>query len=424
MEDNTWLVTAVLALSYLASGLNFSILSPLQLTWAQSLGTDIYAFSSVFTWRSTGYVFGCIFGCVLFRYINRQVCLAFMYLLIAITLSTATMASDLSGIVISLGLQGIFTGVCDAATSAIMCQVLKERAGPFLQVLYLSFGLGCTLAPLMAAPLLDNFKTVLWMTSGLVLFSSISLLSLLCLVHEVRETDSQGNVTSTPFSWTAVLEWTKTNLRTVILVILTSFIILFLSGMEITYWEFLPAYLQQVPFSVMVSGEKASYMTSAANYGFMMARGVGIFLSARISPLNIILFDLLLLGFSCLLLLINGSLFVLWFCNITIGVAFGTLYPQIYALIAKEIMVTNYYSSLFAFCSGVTAALYPGLVSYQISRNHQFLVQLVLANIIVAAILLGLFVLVVRHFGRNELVKSEDIVLEPHINSDNQTTVV
>ena len=418
-----WFVTGVLVFSYLGSGLNFSVLSSVLKRWADSLNTDIESFSSVFTWRSTGYIPGCIFGCVLFRYINRQACLALMYFLVSTTLFAATLLRNLTGINWCFAIQGVCSGVCDAATGAILCQVWKDRSGPFLQALYFVFAVGSTIAPFMSAPLLDkDFNIPLFITAAVVLLSSITLLSLVYLVDEEDDdvTNGSGNITEVVEEAVSVddnanqihmtflynvltrirncIEWTKNNFRSVVIVLIIALMILFYSGMEIVYWEFLPLYLQEVPMAVRITDAKASYMMGAVNYGFMVTRGFGIFVSAKISPLKIIFFDFILLTIACLSLLIYDSMFVLWMGNILIGLAFGTAYPQIYALVAQQVEVTNYYASLFCFSSGLTAAFYPQLVSYQIRDNHQFLVWLVLGSIIASFVLLISFIIFVKRY--------------------------
>lgn len=425
-------MTGLVIFSYLASGLNFSILPPVLQRWAGHLGyTDYHELSKrVFTWRSSGYVIGCIFGSTLFRWINRQACLALMYFLISTTLFTASLSKDVTGINVSFGLQGICTGISDAATSAIICQVWKDKSGPFLQCLYFVFAIGNTVAPLMAAPLLDtNFKIPIFITAAVVMLTSFTLVSLVFLLKEeddflsqetgpdlsMRFTTSRSNSSS----WISFvygmsldqckkcIEFIKINNRTVIIVILTALIILLYSGMEIVYWEFLAFYLQEVPLQEKITDEKASYMMAAVTYGFMTSRGVGIFVSSKVSPSKILVFDFVLLMTACLALLTSDSLLFLWIGNILNGIAFGTVYPQIYALVAKEIEVTNFYSSVFVFSSGLTAAYYPDLVSSQIAKNHQFLVWLVFSSVVASGVLLLAFVIFVKKYPSIQLESQE-----------------
>jgi fucose permease len=207
------------------------------------------------------------------------------------------------------------------------------------------------------------------------------------------------------------IEWFQNNKRTVVIVILTSLIILIYSGMEIVYWEFLSSYLQTIPLSERISDERASYMMAAVTYGFMASRGVGIFVSAKVDPSRILIVDFVILVISCVSLLSSESMFVVWSGNILNGIAFGTIYPQIYALVAKEIEVTNFYSSLFVLSSGLTAAYYPQLVSSQISMNHQFLIWLVFSSVVASGILLITFVIFVKKYPSRQKVLNQEMLL-------------
>lgn len=394
----------------LGSGVNFSILSPGLKFWAASFGTDLNGISAIFTWRSAGYVVGCLFGCVLFRYINRQICLSLMYFLISLTLILANVSRSLKASIACLGVQGLCTGVCDAATNVIMCQIWKDKSGPYMQALYFVFAIGCTIAPVFSAPFLDitTFKTPMYMCAGLVFLSSVLLVSLVFLVkdeedEEAEEEEQVPSVTSV-LNLKNVITWTKEreNQRTAIVVILTAFIILSYSGMEIVYWEFLAPYLQEVKH-LNITPEKASYMTGAVNYAFTIGRGLGIFVVTKVSPLALVYADFVLLFIACGGLLISNSLWMLWLGNILIGIAFATVYPQIYAIVAKEITVTNFYSSIFVFSSGVTSVFYPALVSAEITKNHNFLIWLVLISVAVSAGLLLVMNLLLRKYFRRPL---------------------
>lgn len=365
---------------------------------AAAYSTDLEGISAVYTSRSAGYLIGALFGCLLFRYLNRELCLSVMYFLIAAALLVVALIQNLTVAVIILGIQGFCTGVCDSATNVIICQTWKQKASPFIQALYFFFGLGNTIAPLMVAPFLTSgrFRIPFYITcSVLVLAGAVHLP--LAFVQPLSQDEEQVDDDGVPDEQQPsprrenddklkrMMEWCaqRENYSVAIIVVLLTIVITAYSGVEIIYWEFISAYLLKIPHLTILP-EKAAYMTAAVNYFFTLMRGLAIFFAAKVKPQIMINVNLLILMIACDLLLYSDSMTTVWIGNLLIGAAFSTIYPQIYAYAVSQITITNYIGSLFVFASGATALFYPKVVAREIERNHNFLIWIVLINIAVA----------------------------------------
>ena len=371
-------------------GVNYAILSPSILHLAKAYNTDLPGISSIYTSRSTGYLIGALFGCLLFRFMNRELVLSISYFLIASALLVLIHARNLMTAIIVMGVQGFMTGVCDSATNVIICQTWKEKASLYIQSLYFFFGLGHMLAPLMSAPFLDpqQFRIPYYITSIILFVSGVAFLPLVFMKRQnqnkVEREEQEEEVVDAPQTNISIsvrvkqlLEWfgERNNYSTVVTVVLFTIMILSYSGMEIIYWEFVSAYLMETPFNILP--EKASYMTAAFTYAFAVVRGLAIFVVWKVKPQVILFIDLSVLLAACVLILKSSSITSLWVGNILIGVAFATIYPQIFAYASSKIHITNYIGSMFVFASGATAVFLPKIVAQKIKEDHNSLIWLV-----------------------------------------------
>ena len=355
---------------------------------------------------------------------NRELCLSLMYLLIGAALLTVTLIHNLTAAVIILGLQGFCTGVCDSATNVIICQTWKEKASPYIQALYFFFGLGCTIAPLIAAPFMfsGRFRIPYYITCSVLVLAGAALLPLAFVKrHESAESEVEADrlAAQTPEPdegrLKRLIEWCshRENYSVAIIVVLVAVMIMAYSGMEIIYWEFISAYLMGIPH-LNILPEKASYMTAAVNYSFTLMRGLAIFVVWKVKPKVVIMVNLFILMIACGLLLYSDSMTTVWVGNVMIGAAFSTVYPQIYAYAVSKINITNCIGSLFVFASGATSVFYPKLVAREIQKNHNFLIWLVLISVAVtfaAFLTLIIFVRVVKN--RTSRATAQDHELNP-----------
>jgi FHS family Na+ dependent glucose MFS transporter 1 len=388
-------------------GINFSILSPTLTHLAHAYGTDLVGISAVYTSRSAGYLIGALFGCLLFRFMNRELTLSLMYFLIAGALLSVTMITNLTAAVIVMGIQGFCTGVCDSATNVMICQTWKQKASPYIQALYFFFGCGCTIAPLIVAPFLStsHFRFAYYITCAVLVVAGAVLLPLAFVEHHEPEHDEDEDETrdlvTEGYSLKQALEWCRQrgNQSTVIIVILVAVMIMAYSGMEIIYWEFITTYLLKIPHLHMLPQE-ATYMTAAVNYAFTLIRGLAIFVVWKIKPTIVIMFNLMLIMIACGLLLFSDTMTTVWIGNIMIGAAFSTVYPQIYAYAVTQITITNFIGSLLVFSSGATSVFYPKLVAREIEKHHNFLIWLVLISVALTFAAFLTLISFVRFFKR------------------------
>ena len=355
----------------------------------------------MYTARSAGYLIGALFGCLLFRFLRRELSLAILYMLIGAALLVLALTRSLVLAAVVMAAQGLCTGICDSATNVMLCLTWKDKASPYIQALYFFFGVGCTIAPLIVAPFLsaDRFRIPFYITSALLFAAGAALLPL-AMVRRSRPEQEHGTHgddsaalttttrTSAPRLKDLLLWWSQRENRSVLLVVLlVALMITAYSGMEIVYWQYIPTYLNKIPL-LNISEERASYMTAAVNYAFTLLRGLAIFLVWKIKPAAMILISLAAVVIACALLLYSNTIGTVWAGNVLIGAAFSVIYPQIYAYATSKITINNYIGSVFVFCSGFMAVVYPVIIgaSMDVAGRHNALIWLVLGSVLVTLV--------------------------------------
>lgn len=348
----------------------------------------------------------------MFNYISRQKCLIAMIALMAATLASFPFISALkllNGIAV---VNGLTSGCSDTAINVIILNLWHEACAPYVQALYFFFAIGTGTGPLIAAPFLRSSSNS---TTGLdgdaansliapyaISSAVIFVAALLLFLNEVfakrvdysdqPQTENNADTLTSGLSVDVLKNlFTFASRTEVLLVVLCAAIMMFYSGTEIVYMEFVPLYSKiatQAGSEATMNEQNISYLYSVMNYVFTAFRGVGVLVTLKFSPQFLAYLDLVIVMVSCVILIIfSKAVTAIWVGNILISIGFASIYPTIYAFIEGRIQVTNLIGGLFVFCSGLTAIFYPVVIGSYIRHYPLVLIWLTLGSMVLTFVL-------------------------------------
>ncbi|CAG0919778.1 unnamed protein product [Notodromas monacha] len=131
------------------------MLGPTIIDLAELMGVRESQITQVFFARAFGYFMGAIAAGVLFRYLNRTLLIMTSLFLLAVTnIAVPTMPTYhfLFGVLL---LQGVGLGIVDPGISTYILDTWGEKSAPYMQMVYLGYGVGSLLTPQLAKPFLS-----------------------------------------------------------------------------------------------------------------------------------------------------------------------------------------------------------------------------------------------------------------------------
>ncbi|RWS17336.1 sodium-dependent glucose transporter 1-like protein [Dinothrombium tinctorium] len=346
--------------------MTFNVIPPTFNDLQTLFNVSLEEMSSVYTFRSSGYLFGAI---------------------TVVSLPYCTNITQFCAVVV---VNGISSGGSDVGTNVWLLNLFKEKSGPYIQALYFCFAIGTFIIPLLSAPFLsennDGVSQVhyTFLITGLIVLISSLFIFAFFLKGLIKE--PLIDRTKSWFSRTLCTFHRPKDNYTVVVVALASISILIYSGFEISYMQFMPTLVTKSKLNV--SNTDAAYMNSAMNLAYTCFRGLSAIINMKISTEMLLYFDfaVLLMATIILLIFINTSWLMVLIGNIFMGVGFASIFPSILAFVEKHMPVTNFIGSIFTFSGGVMAIVYPRLIGKYIENDSSFVLYLSLASVVLTTL--------------------------------------
>lgn len=391
--------TAVLYLVFFTVGLSVAIPGPtlldLQLLTNSTLSQITYILSS----RSAGYAIGSIVGGILIDFVDQQLVLIFSLLITCVSLSAVPWISSLWGIIITFGINGIFSGAIDSVSNIWILHIWGKESPPFMQALHFAFGLGAFLAPLLAQPFLvpiqtdpiprmkqPSHKFSVWnkrqhhfiarnvysvssgqtytsndllikypytaaaMFGGLVL---ILFVTIYCF-HKENKPHPTKIVERPPDEIDKKSSKTKSNLLIIFMVLFTAIFLHIYSGLEMAFGTLLTTFT--VKENLHLDKSTGSYISSLFWGTFTFFRCVTVFLVDIMGCEKMLIFDLVLIMVSNLILVSFASRYAagLWIGVAVMGLGASSVLPTIFGYLEQTFSLSSRMASVIlgAACFG------------------------------------------------------------------------
>lgn len=336
--------------SFVALGLASASLGPTLAGLADNTGNQLSQLGILFTVRSLGGLSGALLGSRLYDRAAGHPVASVMLLTLACTMVFIPLVPLLWLLCLIMFVLGFAESTVDIGVNTMILWVHGHAVPPFMNALHFFFGVGASISPLIVG------QAILWTGDIVWAYLALALLLAPVAVWMVRlpSPPRQGS-TGDP---------TDRRPRQSAVALIMLFLFLYV-GAEIAFGGWIFTFAIR---AVHVAEPVAAYVTSVFWGSFTLGRLLGVPLAARISP-GATLFAsitgaLLSLG---LLALQPAWLPGLWVGTVGVGLSMASVFPTMFSLAERRMVVTGRISGLFFTGTSLGAMVIPWLVGRLVS---------------------------------------------------------
>ena len=388
-----------LCFAFYVCGVMLCMLGPTLLDLGAQTGSSIRAMGFVFTVRSGLYLCGSLVGGEMVdRLSNPYFILSAAFLIVTGTSLLVQLCTSIFALAALISMQGLCMGLLDTGGNVLVLRYWGPDCGPWMQALHFAFGLGAFTAPLIAEPFLaqeqgsdvivkaDGSLEVKW-AYMIVAFMAFPM-SAVFLYWGLRPVQIAPRPHSeSPHS----VHRRSGTYRNTIVALAFCFFFVYV-GVEVGYGGYLFTYAVEYP-DIAISKSQAAWLTSVFWGTFAGGRLLAIFLASRLSPMKLLVFDLVgSIAASVCLIIFHTNVTALWVLTGLLGLCIASVFPSGIHLIEVYIDVTGRVASTFVVGAALGEAAVPLLVSNLLSSAPEsFLFITMSAFVLAAAVFVAMF---------------------------------
>lgn len=338
---------------FVALGLSASLLGPALGDLRERTGSSTSAISVLFVCSSLGYLAGSLLaGRGYDRRLGHRL-LGGALTLLAASLVTLAWAPSLAALAVGYAVHGVAGGGVDVGGNTLLVWAKGRAAGPFLNALHLSFGVGALLAPLVVN------RALAWGHGVGGAFAVTALPALAAAAWLARRAAPEPIDAGTHDSGGG-------SAPAGVLAVVATFFFLYV-GVEIGFAGWVYTYAQEIG----LGGRNGPAALTAVFWGsFTLGRVLSVWLSGRL-PAGAVLTGscVLAVGAAGLLVVADGAAAAVWLGTVLFG--FGTA-PQFATMIAfaeRHFPLTGSATSWFMGAAGLGGLALPWLIGQLLDRR-------------------------------------------------------
>ena len=378
-------------LIFISLGFGMGITGPALPSLAKQTGSTLGAIGSMFLVGSLGGMIGtAISGRILDRVSQSHLVLGIAQLVSTILLAATPLAGNLWILLVVVFINGLPLGVINNGANTLLMWTHGEKAGPYVNGLHFSFGLGAFLAPTVFAQVLNlggTYQHAYWALAALAIPVTLFMLFLPGSPEHPHKDEDKAR--------------TRENLRSALPIILIAMLFLFFYvGSEITFANWIYTYALTLNLADITN---AAYLTSGFWLFFTIGRAISIPVAVRFTPTQILTVSFLG-GFGALILaiVVPQSISVLWVAVAAIGFFMAPIWATGYNLAGQSIKLIATISSIIILGDSFGAVVLPWLTGLAIERfGARTMPWLVLFSLVLNALVFGIMLL-----QRRKMIKS------------------
>ena len=370
-------------LLFISLGFGLGIVGPALPSLAEQTGSTLGAIGSIFLFSALGGVLGTVLGGrILDRVPRGHLVLGSAQLIAAVLLAATPLAGSLPVLLLISFCNGLPVGMINTGGNTLLMWTHGQKAGPYINGLHFSFGLGAFLAPTVFAQVIrlgGTYQHAYWALAGLAVL--ISLFMLFLPGSPKHQDQHQNEVQS------------QENLRNVLpLVIVALLFLFFYVGSELTFGNWIYTYAVTLNLADVT---RAAYLTSGFWLSFTIGRAISIPVAARFKPAQILTVAFLGgLGALALMILAPNSINMLWVATLAVGFFMAPVWATGYNLAGQSIKLTATISSIIILGDSLGAVVLPWVTGQAIERfGAQTMPKLVFASLTINALIFGIMLL-------------------------------
>lgn len=371
--------------AFVALGLIVGSLGPTLIGLADNTRASLSAISVVFTAQSLGLLAG---NLVSGRWYDRAPAhpfLAATVVLIGLMLVLTPLVSSLAMLAAIMFVIGLGAGSIDVGGNTLLVWVYRHDVGPRMNGLHFFFGLGALLSPILVTQVIafsDDITWAYWLLALLVLPPAMMFL---------RLPSPRAPVADDP-------EQAERPRRLLVFLIATMFFLFV--GAELSFGGWIFTYARSLELATVTA---AGYLTSVFWGALTLGRLLSIPIAARVRPSLMLIGDIGgLIFFLTLLLLTTGNSLALWIASFGIGLSMANVFPTLMTLGDRYLPITGNVTGWFLVGGSLGSMTVPWLIGQRFeSTGPQVTMMILLLTIVLAAVVLGVFLLAARGRTRN-----------------------
>lgn len=371
------LLTAAYYASFLILGLETGAEGPSLPTLARHTVSGLDRISLIFVTGSTGYLLGSLLGGRLYDRLPGHRVMAASLLIMLATAIVYPLAAALWVLLAAALIMGFGKGALDVGCNTLLQWQRGDRAGPYLNGLHFTFGLGSLIAPILLAQIILRTHDIYWVfwTIAVVILPVMLWLWALPSPHPADHASAMNDA-SAPF-------------LPVLLIALAFFLYV---GAEVGFSSWLYTYAISLELADAV---QAAYLTSGFWALFTFGRLLSIWIATRLGSRLILFTDFAGCFLSLVLIwLAPHSLAWLWVGSLGLGFSMASIFPTILILAGERMRVSGTITGWFLLGAGAGGMLLPWWIGNALASTGPLsMIGLVFADIALNVLVLLLFVL-------------------------------
>lgn len=373
------IITAAYYVVFITLGLVVGATGPVLPALAEHTNTALDEISLIFITSALGYMSGTWIGGRAYDRFPGHVLMAAALVITSVMLFFLPIIPVLWALAIVMALLGFFQGSVDVGGNTLLIWLHGSKVGPFMSGLHFTFGFGAFVAPIVVAQitgLSGDIHWVYWLFAIVNIPIALWIWSLPGPTARAKTADDgESKVQASPL----------------ILALLVAFFFFYV-GLESGFGNWIYTYAITLK---LADATWAAYLTSTFWGAYTLFRLLGVWISTRASPQNILFADFAVSAIGLgLILLVPGSQFALWAGTIILGASIASIFPTMMTLAEQRLHLTGSITSWFFVGAGIGHMILPWLIGQffeplgPTSMVVVLMVDLVI-NVLVLALVLG-----------------------------------
>ena len=378
-------------LIFISMGFGMGIVGPALPSLAKQVGSTLGAIGSMFLVGSIGGMLGtALSGRILDRIPQRHFVLGIAQLISTLVLAVTPLAGNLWILWLIVFINGFPVGMINNGSNTLLMWMHKEKAGPYINGLHFSFGLGAFLAPTIFAQVLrlgGTYQHAYWTLAAIAVPVTLFIMFLPNSPEHPHENEDKAQ--------------TQENLRAVLPIIIIAMLFLFFYvGSEITFGNWIYTYALTLN---LADATAAAYLTSGFWLSFTIGRAISIPVAVRFTPAQVLTVSFLGgIGALALAIAVPQSATVLWIAVAAVGFFMAPIWATGYNFAGQSIKLTATISSLIILGDSFGAVVLPWLTGLAIERFGAYTMPwLVLVSLALNALVFGIMLLQRRNMTKS-----------------------
>lgn len=344
-------ITAAYYLTFILLGLTIAAEGATLLQLAGNTSSTLDEISLIFFFGSLGYLVGSYLSGKIYDRVPGHKFMTGVFVVLAPVIALVPVVTNLWMLLVVVLLLGMAKGALDVGCNTLLLWVHREKAGPFVNGLHASFGMGAFIAPLVVQVVVAATGTIHWV------YWSCAILAVPTGIWIYRSPDPTARTTP---------EHHKGAPAPLFALAMMVACFAFYVGAESGYGNFIKTY---TIIRDLGNETQANFLNSGFWGFFTLGRLLGIWVSTRLRALPLLYIDLAgCLASALLVFSFPGSITILWIGTILLGIFLASIFPAMLALSDERMHVTGSMAGWFLVGGSIGGMFIPWGIGQAVAR--------------------------------------------------------